>query len=263
MSLSLGLRIPSVPLRAAGPGVPAWLPTDEAEVRGWYVANNQPEGDGVSVPAWADLSGIGNDMEQGTASRQATVAANHINGFKALRFTGDNQQRYALPNLMAGAAVGTGILVLKLVADPSVSPKGGLWTFGTASEVDLWPFTDGQIYDGFGGTARHTTGVNPTPALTEYRIITARSAANSKQLRIDGTQIYTSGTNTVAWKVVPWFGMSDKLDAVTFWFLDGWVAEFQIFSDGAIHEKAEGYLAHKYGLQGNLPGGHPYKAAPP
>lgn len=28
-------------------------------------------------------------------------------------------------------------------------------------------------------------------------------------------------------------------------------------------QKMEGYLAHKHGLEGSLPGGHPYKAAPP
>ena len=31
----------------------------------------------------------------------------------------------------------------------------------------------------------------------------------------------------------------------------------------ADREKAEGYLAHKWGLAGNLPDAHPYKAAPP
>lgn len=28
-------------------------------------------------------------------------------------------------------------------------------------------------------------------------------------------------------------------------------------------QKAEGYLAHKWGLEGNLPSGHPYKSSAP
>ncbi len=32
---------------------------------------------------------------------------------------------------------------------------------------------------------------------------------------------------------------------------------------GTDREKLEGYLAHKHGLAGNLPGGHPYLSAPP
>ncbi len=40
-----------------------------------------------------------------------------------------------------------------------------------------------------------------------------------------------------------------------------------VIADSALsdadREKAEGYLAHKWGLEGNLPGGHPHKAAPP
>lgn len=31
----------------------------------------------------------------------------------------------------------------------------------------------------------------------------------------------------------------------------------------AVREKVEGYLAHKYGLTANLPGGHPYKSSAP
>jgi hypothetical protein len=48
--------------------------------------------------------------------------------------------------------------------------------------------------------------------------------------------------------------------------LTGYVAEFIVVSGlvGTTNkEKLEGYLAHKWGLAGNLPSGHPYKASPP
>jgi len=34
-------------------------------------------------------------------------------------------------------------------------------------------------------------------------------------------------------------------------------------ADDATRQKVEGYLAHKWGLDANLPGGHPYKTTPP
>jgi hypothetical protein len=46
----------------------------------------------------------------------------------------------------------------------------------------------------------------------------------------------------------------------------GDIAEFVILSSTPSNDdrqKMEGYLAHKWGLDGNLPSGHPYKSAPP
>jgi hypothetical protein len=49
-------------------------------------------------------------------------------------------------------------------------------------------------------------------------------------------------------------------------YLTGSVAEIIIIlgdEDGALDDKVWGYLAHKWGLAGNLPANHPYKNAPP
>ena len=48
--------------------------------------------------------------------------------------------------------------------------------------------------------------------------------------------------------------------------LTGYIAELVICNaklSDADREKVEGYLAHKWGLEGNLPSGHPYKTSPP
>ena len=48
--------------------------------------------------------------------------------------------------------------------------------------------------------------------------------------------------------------------------LNGYVAELiwiQAYDAGAATSKITGYLAHKWGLQGNLPANHPYKTSPP
>lgn len=47
--------------------------------------------------------------------------------------------------------------------------------------------------------------------------------------------------------------------------IDGFWSEMVVLNDNTTEtrQKLEGYLAHKWGLQGNLPGGHPYENAPP
>jgi len=48
--------------------------------------------------------------------------------------------------------------------------------------------------------------------------------------------------------------------------LDGYIGELLIFDyqlSTAGRQELEGYLAHKWGLTANLPGGHPYKTSPP
>ena len=50
------------------------------------------------------------------------------------------------------------------------------------------------------------------------------------------------------------------------YYLDGYIAEFIVIS-GVVSEsgrqKVEGYLAHKWGLQGTLSNDHPYKLTGP
>lgn len=48
-------------------------------------------------------------------------------------------------------------------------------------------------------------------------------------------------------------------------FVDGAVGEYTITTDvsAAQRQSSEGYLAHKWGVQAQLPAGHPYKASPP
>jgi len=61
-------------------------------------------------------------------------------------------------------------------------------------------------------------------------------------------------------------------DAPSFWLASNWgslngrIAEVVVantLADAGDRQRLEGYLAWKWGLQGNLPADHPWKAAPP
>jgi hypothetical protein len=143
---------------------------------------------------------------------------------------------------------------------------------GTAAGNNAWPFGGGTIYTDFGSSAQYNIG-NPTTSLSAaYHITSVEAAANSYAFYVDGgtggsaggtSPLYSNNYNTVAWTSAPPFlGATTVAGRV----LDGWVAE--IYFTNAVQttadrQKNEGYLAWKWGLQGNLDPSHPYKSAAP
>lgn len=74
---------------------------------------------------------------------------------------------------------------------------------------------------------------------------------------------YSTATNTVAWNAgTVQLGRYAGLGRG----MDGWIAEV-VFTNAkqstTDRQKVEGYLAHKWGLTGNLSASHPYKTDPP
>ena len=118
---------------------------------------------------------------------------------------------------------------------------------------------------------RKTVG-NPSVTQTTHRIISLYSAASDFAFYIDGgaggssggtTAFYSTASNTVGWSAASvWLGSNTGVSA----YLDGWIAEV-VFTNGkqsvADRQRMEGYLAHKWGLTGNLAAAHPYKSTPP
>lgn len=249
-------------LDGGGGGGSEWTPSElGAALLAWYKGDDLTGNNGDPISTWEDADGS-NDLTA-AGSLRATVAAADLNSLNTARFTAANSQRYAVADIFSGASAASVYIVLKLVADPAAAGgSSGLWRFGSAGDTDHWPFTDGNVYDGFGSNARKSTG-NPTVSLSSaYRIIGIHSAANDWGIFIDGTSHFSTGTNTVGFDSTPWLGSNDAFDA----FLDGWIAE-AFFTDAKQSEsdrqKAEGYLAHKWDLTANLDGGHPYKSDPP
>jgi hypothetical protein len=88
-----------------------------------------------------------------------------------------------------------------------------------------------------------------------YRLTGARRSGNSFYVSVNGdeagnTSSYSISTSTLTFKPL---NASD-------------VAEILYFSGDmtlAARQQIEGYLAHKWGLQGSLPGSHPFKASAP
>lgn len=111
-----------------------------------------------------------------------------------------------------------------------------------------------------------STGVNNTP---NFEIFAAEFDFTNALLRqyVNGTlgnttnpfqtAGATSNTNIVQ--------MVLGANAASAQYLNGAIAHVLVFDSwsDALRQRCEGYFAHLRGLAGNLPGGHPYKSAPP
>ena len=100
---------------------------------------------------------------------------------------------------------------------------------------------------------------------TEFVLVTASRVSATCNGFVNGTASNTTGTtNTTS------ISNSDNFDigarAVGAGAMTGDIAEILVGGstlDTNQRQKIEGYLAHKYGLTGNLPSDHPYKTAAP
>ncbi len=136
---------------------------------------------------------------------------------------------FTLPNFLTGFTAGHYFAVLKTDIEPAIiskcAPPLGDWGSSFASG-DLYPFvTDGKIYDGWGSTVRKSTGADP-PALTNWHVYEVRSASGVWSNYFNGSQLFTTGTNTVGWSTAPKIGRTN----VNLNTLEGMIAEILFYT---------------------------------
>ncbi len=247
----------------------AWAPTDlGSALRAWYRTDILSGSNGDPQSTIADSSGNGFDTTQAGIAR-GTLAAADLNGLNTIRLTDSAAQRYPLSaSIMSGSAAGSFYLVYKGVA---TSTNYCVMDIGTSGSNSHYPFSDNNHYNDFGSTVRKSCGA-ATNAVTSYRILSIYSAASDWAYYVDGgtggsgggtTALFSTGTNTVGWATSNiHLGANAGLGV----FLNGWIAE-AFFTNAkqstTDRQKAEGYLAWKWGLTGNLAAAHPYKSVAP
>jgi hypothetical protein len=216
---------------------------------------------GSGVSTWADKSGNGNNATQSTDGSRPPVASAVQNGKDAIDF--EPVDHLILPDFVSGFSACSFVGIGKIAADPPPSTiNSGPMIFTTSESVGQhWPFTDGIIYDGFASTARKTVG-DPTPSLAAWHLISIRSAASDWEFHLNGTSLFSTGTNTVGITTMP--TIAQGFGSGAYW--DGYIGEI-ILTNSALstvdRQKAEGYLAHRWAITSVLDAGHPYKNVAP
>lgn len=250
----------------------AWTPASlgSTRLKLWLKGDDLTGSNGSDVNTWADASGNSNDATgTGTTTSKPTLVTSGLNSKNTVGLVANSSAAFTLGNVLSGATAAAGYTVRKLSNDP---PSNANWTgpslgdFGTEASANHEPYTDGTYYDDFASTTRQS--VTGFPASSGFRIIGRRSQANDWRMNIDGaasgTGYYSTATNTVGINTAPQIGAATS--GASTYNMDGEIAEIVVVKDfltDAEAQKIEGYLAWKWGLQANLPSGHPYKSAAP
>ena len=245
--------------------MPDWDPSrlSAGTLTAWYKADSISGSDGDSVSAWADSSGNGHNTAQATSARQPTLQTNELNSKSVVRFDGTND--ILSDSDIAALDVGTGDIWMAAVFK-STDDSGVQFMFEKgASSFALMTTAAGVLNVRLGGTTNIPTQSAGNWSRTEFVIVSASRVSASCNGFVNGSNMTTTGTTNTGS-----ISNSDVFDigatAVGGNPMTGDIAEILVGGatlDTNERQKIEGYLAHKYGLEANLPSDHPYKSAAP
>lgn len=270
MAISSFIKSGGTIARNTGGGVP-WTPADITTDL-WLDADDAATitESGGSVSQWDDKSGGAFHFSQATASKQPTTGLNTIGGLNVINFDGLVEWMQSSANPW-GSSVSDGFVIM-LHRTPSTLTAGENFNMGgTSTASEAWkiaaPNTAGAyVFDAGGETGTNRiTGASSTVAVDENLITSAYCSTTDsvQEVRYNGEVNVSDATgHTVNFTSNPTL-MCRFPDWVE---QNGDVAEL-VAIKGTVstdtRQRLEGYLAHKWGLEGNLDAGHPYKSAPP
>ena len=215
-----------------------------------------------SVTEWGDKSGNGNNATVQDGS--PTTGTRTIGGLNALDFVpGQNLQVLDTPSLQFG----TGDFTIASVY-LSDNVNRGPTSQNTILSKD---FTNWEEYIYQGGNSSYIGGqgfgLSGTASNGVAYIKATQRSGSDSVLRVDGTERDTlSGAPVDVSGVGTNIAIGKRVGGSASTFgMDGLIGEIVVVPTGALEdmELLEGYLAWKWGLQANLPAGHPYENAPP
>lgn len=229
------------------------VPSDIASLQQWFKADAITGlSDGDPVATWEDSSTNNRDATQSTAGNRPLYKTGIVNSLPVVRFDGSNDYLITsgVAGFLSGLSAAEVFLVVKVNADPAAADgSAGLWAMTGSADNTAFPYTDGNVYDGFGSSVRKSTG-NPTLSLAStFRLYNVVSISGEWTSYVDGTQHFTTGTNTVSFGAGDgYLGTSVALGSIV---LAGDIAEFFLFNaklSTADRQAMNAYIATKYGL---------------
>lgn len=246
----------------------AWTPV-QMTTTGWYDASDDTTivSSGGAISQWNDKSGNSLHLAQASSSKQPTLEASVINGSSAVNFDGSNDELVTSINPF-GSTVNDAFVIAVHHIDQAGN-KGTIFTLtGSDAASSRWqshaPFGTTVYLDcgGTGGGSRVNAnyGVN-----TGDSVMVGFYCSTTDSVQ----QIYKNGAL--------WVGDSTGHSVSTVGnifvgsgagssYQDTSIGEF-IIINGTVsldeRQNIEGYLAHKWGLQNDLPMDHPYKSVAP
>lgn len=242
---------------SAAPTLPVlWTPTALTTAQWLDAADGSTFTISTGVSQWRDKSGNLRHYSQSTSWRQPARVVG-LNDLSVVRFADEDHNLRAYDEFLIGvnftffAAIGR-----------SASP-GGYWygidEFGLSMG---WNLSTSYRINQHGPQIFASTVPAYSAGVSDI-ICYEHSSSTGKKLLFNGTQVGSSA-NTSHLDETGWSYLGTNFyESEPF---HGDIAEIVIITGslgGENKERIEGYLAHKWGLAGQLPGDHPYKSNPP
>lgn len=242
-----------------------WKSTDLPDQLAGYDASRQDVGDG-DLAAFTDYFGNGNHATQVSASAQPRIGDTTLNGLNVVTFDGSTSfLDLPSPVYQINNSGNNTLVVLvrphTLAQDRARVISCGLYN-GSRYYLQLhfgtWIFL-----------ARSANADGPTiPAVAnEWAILTAIRDGTTESLSLNGATPITTSAASNSGAIVGLLGaFQGGFSGNESRFFDGDIAQEILLGTAANLsniQKAEGRLAHKYGVQSILDAGHPYKTNPP
>jgi hypothetical protein len=198
-------------------------------------------------------------MTQTSTSAQPVILPGALAGLDVLRFDGTDFFR------TTSTWFPSGHVVAAFVATPQRTLPGSATidsVWGTSSS-----YTDDgatvTLYNGFGNTSSYNLGADGTTSRNQFlngSAAVANTGVTKGTFLVGATQ-FTDHPANKAWNIASFRGgqYPGVIDMAELIILKGTDAA----NATMLRQKAEGYLAWKYGLAANLPADHPYKNGAP
>jgi len=267
---------------SGGGGPAAWTPAELTGLALWLDAADSSTItlNGTDVSQWDDKSPNGYDLLQSTAAVQPEYIASGLNGKPTIRTDGNDRLDNTTSSLFRNVGVATWVAVAKYpVATGGTAAALLMCSRGDANNSTRFMLTanpsPGGTFMGVAGRRLDTDSFQPiassTPRIVDtwffevgqadYANAQANHWTNGVQ-DLTGAAFQTAGntsdTNPLSVNV---FGSTNILAPAGTEIAEVIAIEGPLTT--ADRQKLEGYLAWKWGLEADLPAGHPYKTAPP
>lgn len=237
-----------------------WTPS-ELTTTAWYDADDADTIIVQYVSQWNDKSGNGNHVTQATATRQPLSSTRTLNGLNVLDFDGGD----LLMNTSFTKSSLNVSYVQVFKSDLTGSGIGAFIGFGrsTLSEGLIRNQSANETLRGYGQRYPNQGEVYFNQDTNTHVVAYVKNGTSSQFGYLDGTA-GTERTNFCTTWTSQSLGLGAYQDGSA--NFNGELGEAIVF-DSTLSEtdrqKIEGYLAWKWGLQGNLPAGHPYESSAP
>jgi hypothetical protein len=200
----------------------------------------------------------GTNWTQAVEANMPVFSSSRLNSKASAVFTSNQWWNGpSLTSLVEGEIVAT----LFVDNSPALStPTSGIGYFGTSIFIDHYPFTDGNIYNGWGSASRYNVG-HPAFDLKVKHCLDIVSSRNSDfTLNINNSVVFAS-TNNVAnsasFSPAPFIGKSQVSQGITSYFT-GTMTELLLWSptlSSAQRNAVWTDIHNYYGLAGVVPAG--------